>query len=251
MKRTGVFLCLALLAALPASAQLSRQDRKQAQAMLAGTLYFRIDAPCGLGRQPFGTYKFPLVEVSPTEVKTEGGQSGISGSLYNAQATYWGVGPNDTVSLDEIEWDEDTAEIEFEGVGATDGNDTVVKFVGLHSLDDFRKAVDLTFAHKPLQDEHDDWSPEVKKSIADRHLMNGMTKRQVFYVTGSPESTRTEEQKGQQVETWTMRQDKGMKVGFWTFSAGEKTGAPPVLKFVDGKLTDFAASGSQGLKLDS
>ncbi len=193
-----------------------------------------------------GTYMSPLVEVSPTGINTDG-ETGFSAGWYHAQSTYWGVGPNDTMQLDEMEFDDDTVEIELEGIGSTDGNDTVIKFVGIHSLDDFKKAADRAFSRVPLQDEHPDWPAEVKEAISRRQLQKGMTKRQVFYITGSPESVREAEEKGKPVEIWTMRQNKGMKIGFWGVStATPGMGAPKTLRFVDGKLTDFDASGSSG-----
>lgn len=242
------FLFLVFL--FPASelfADLAKADRKAAKAYLSGTLYFRIDAPCGTGRHPMGTYKIPLVEVSPDSVNTEG-DTGFSAGWYHAQSTYWGVGPNDTVQLDEMSFEDDNSiEVEVEGVGRTEGNDTVIKFVNVNSLDDFKKAADRAFAKVPLQDEHSDWSPEIKKAIADRRLMQGMTKRQVFYVTGAPESTREAEENGKKTEIWTMRQNKGMQIGFWTVSTGNpSTGMPKTLRFVDGALTEFETSGSGG-----
>ena len=251
--RHAVALTLAggLLVSSVLHAELNKAQRKEANSMLSGTLYARIDIPCGTGRHPMGTYMYPLVEVSPDGVNTDN-DSSVSAGWYHAQSTYWGIGPNDTLRFDEAEWDEDTVEIELEGVGKTDGNDTVVKFIGIRSLDDFKKAFDRTFARVPLQDEHADWSPEVKKAIADRQLMKGMTKRQVFYVTGSPESAKETEEKGKKVEIWTMRQSRGLKMGFWGFSSdGPATGAPKTLRFVDGKLEDFDAAGSGGgVKLD-
>jgi hypothetical protein len=232
-------------------AELNKAQRKEAQSMLSGTLYTRIDVPCGTGRHPMGTYMYPLVEVSPDGVNTDN-ESSVSAGWYHAQSTYWGISPNDTLRFDEADWDEDTVELEFEGVGRTDGNDTVIKFVGIHTVDDFKKAFDRAFSRGPLQDEHADWSPEVKKGIADRQLMKGMTKRQVFYVTGSPESSKESEEQGKKVEVWTLRQSKGLKMGFWGFSTGgPATGAPKTLRFVDGKLEDFdAASSGGGVKLD-
>lgn len=232
-------------------AELPKAERKEAKAYLSGTLYMRIDVPCGTGRHPMGVYKFPLVEVSPDSVNTEG-DTGFSASAFHAQSTYWAVGPNDTLELDEMEFDEDTVEIELAGVGKTDGNDTVIKFVGIRTLDDFKKAADRAFARVPLQDEHPDWPAEIKKAVADRRLVKGMSKRQVFYVTGTPESTRESEENGKKVEVWTMRQSKGMKVGFWVFASdAPATGSPKTLRFVDGKLEDFEATGSgSGVKLD-
>lgn len=232
-------------------AELSKQDRKAANGILAGTLYLRIDAPCETGRHPMGTYMAPLVEVSPTGVNTDGA-SGFSGGAFHAQSTYWGVGPNDTLQLDEMDWDEDTVEIELEGVGKTDGNDTVIKFVNINTLADFQKAADLAFSKVPLQDEHPDWPEDIKKAIADRRLVKGMTKRQVFYVTGTPESVQESEDKGKKVEVWTMRMSRGMKMGFWVMSADNPTGGKPkTLRFVDGKLEEFEATGSSGVNLDN
>jgi hypothetical protein len=250
MRRTlwsSILFLAFLLPAVELRAELAKADRKAAKAYLAGTLYFRIDAPCGTGRHPMGTYMFPLVEVSPDGVNTEG-DTGFSAGWYHAQSTYWGVGPNDTVQLDELSFeDDDTIEVEVEGVGRTEGNDTVIKLVNIHSLDDFKKAADRAFAHVPLQDEHSDWSPEVKKSIADRRLMQGMTKRQVFYVTGTPESVKETEENGKKTEVWTMRQNKGMQIGFWAVSTGSPSaGMPKTLRFIDGKLEEFEASASNG-----
>jgi hypothetical protein len=250
MKQAVVLTIAGLLVSSVLHAELNKAQRKEAHAMLSGTLYTRIDIPCGTGRHPVGTYKFPLVEVSPDGVNTDN-ESSVSAGWYHAQSTYWGIAPNDTLRFDEADWDGDTVEIEFEGVGRTDGNDTVIKFVGIQTLDDFKKAFDRAFARVPLQDEHADWSPEVKKAIADRQLMKGMTKRQVFYVLGSPESARESEEDGKKVEVWTVRQSKGLKMGFWGFSSeGPATGAPKTLRFVDGKLEDFDAASSGGVKLD-
>jgi hypothetical protein len=240
-----------LLCAAPAlHAELNRAERKEANAYLSGTLYARVDIPCGTGRHPMGTYKIPHVEVSPEGVNTENNETFQAG-WYHAQSTYWGIAPNDTLKLDEMEFDEDTAEIELEGVGKTEGNDTVVKFINIRTLSDFKKAADLTFSRVPLQDEQPDWSPEIKKAIGDRKLEKGMTKRQVFYVTGSPESVAETEENGKKVETWTLRQNKGTQIGFWTMQQGAPAaGTPKTLRFVDGKLEDFKASGASGLKLD-
>ena len=239
-----------LLGSATESRALSKQDRKEAKALLSGTLYSRIDLPCGTGRHPMGTYMFPLVEVSPDGVNTEG-EMGFSGGAFHAQSTYWGVGPNDTLEFDEMEFEDDTAEIELTGVGRTDGNDTVVKFVNIRTLDDFKKAFERTFARVPLQDEHPDWPEEIRKAIGERRLVKGMTKRQVFYITGTPESVNESEEKGKKQEVWTLRQSKGMQIGFWTMKASAPaTGTPKTLRFVDGKLEAFEASGAAGLDLD-
>jgi hypothetical protein len=252
MKNTSKWLALVLFLGSTSvlHADLTKAERKEAKAYLSGTLYARIDIPCGTGRHPMGTYMFPLVEVSPDGVNTEKDEA-FSAGWYHAQSTYWGIAPNDTLRFDEMEFEDDTAEIELEGVGKTDGNDTVIKFVGIRTLDDFKKAADRAFSRVPLQDEHPDWPDDIKKAIGERRLVKGMTKRQVFYVTGNPESVRESEEKGKKVEVWTMRESKGMKIGFWTMSADAPTsGLPKTLRFVDGKLEDFDTAATGGVKLD-
>ena len=241
----------ALLFAVPVHAQLAKAQRKEATAYLAGTLYMRIDIPCGTGRHPMGTYKFPLVEVSPEGVNTDRGE-GFSAGMFHVQSTYWGVGPNDTLKLDEASFEDDgTVEVELEGVGRTEGNDTVIKFVNINTLDDFKKAADRAFSRAPLQDEHPDWSSEVKQAISERRLTLGMTKRQVFYVTGTPESVKESEEEGKKIEVWTMRQSKGVNIGFWSVSADHPSaGLPKTLRFVDGKLENFEAITSGQVDLD-
>jgi hypothetical protein len=46
-----------------------------------------------------------------------------------------------------------------------------------------------------------------------------------------------------------MRQDKGARIGFWSVQAGEKTGLPKTLRFVNGKLAGVGG-GPNNLKLD-
>ena len=78
-----------------------------------------------------------------------------------------------------------------------------------------------------------------------------MSKRQVYYITGSPESVSEQTEDGKPVEVWTLRQSRGIKIGFWAVSSeAPGTGLPKTLRFVDGKLESFDASGTSGLKLD-
>jgi len=223
---------------------LTRAERKEAKKMLDGTLYLRVDAPCATGRHPYGTYKRPLVEVSPEGSNSEA-ESGLNASWWHADSTYWGIRINDPVELDELDWERDEAkvEIELEGVGPADDEATVIELVEIHSLEDFKAAFENAFARQPLQDEHDDWSAEVKEAIAERRLENGMTKRQVYYVVGTPESFEKRQEGGVEVEIWQLRQDKGMKMGYFTAKAGESTGLPASVRFEDGKLVNAVQSG--------
>lgn len=245
---TVVVLLSAFALAAVAEAQLSKPDRKQIKRILdGGTLYARIDMPCETGRHPFGTYKAPLVEVSPEGENTEGGL-GLNASFWHAQSTYWGVGPNATLRFDEAEFDGNTLEAEFEGVGEWDGTDTVIKFVGINSVADFEAAFDRAFARQPLQDEHPEWPQEIRDAIARGELVEGMNKRQAYIVVGAPSRFETSEQNGKKVEIWYTRQERGLEVGFWTTRSG-RTGYPAQLRFEDGELTSFDSSGGQ-LSLD-
>ncbi|MEM8961318.1 MAG: hypothetical protein AAGD38_07575 [Acidobacteriota bacterium] len=240
---------LAILALIPisASAELSRDDLKEAEKMFDGDVYMRVDAPCATGRHPYGTYKRPLVEVSPDgEISTEGDLA-INASWWHADSTYWGVRINDPMELDELDYEDDeaTVEVELEGIRAADGNDTVVAFVNIHTLEDFKAAFEKTFSRIPLQDEHDDWSADAKRAIAERRIENGMTKRQVYYITGRPESFETKSEGGKEIEIWYPRQDKGTKLGYFTAKSGETTGFPKSLRFEDGVYVG-AESGSGG-----
>lgn len=229
-----------------AAAELPKKDRKAAvQRLSAGTLYLRIDAPVTQGRHPYGVYYSPIVEVSPTQVNTEA-EDGASFGWYHASSTVWAVRVNDSVQYDDIEWDEDTAEIEFEGVGAADGNDTVIKFIGINSLADFNAAFDLAFSTQPLQDEHPDWPAEIRKAIAERKLVNGMTKRQAYYVVGTPAEVEKTTEDGKDIEIWTLRQ-KGMEIGFFTINPGDQGRPAGTLRFEDGKLI---SNSSKTNKLD-
>lgn len=243
-------ICAIILAmAVPGTAfGLSKADKKAIKkAASEGTrLYLRVDAPCATGRHPYGTYKRPLVEASPTGINTDA-DTVFNASWWHADSTYWGVRVNDPVEVDDldIEVDDRTVEIELEGVDQADGEDTVVMLVEIDSLEDFQAAFDSVFAHQPLQDEHDDWSGEVKEQVANRQLAEGMNKRQVYYITGRPEEVTKTKEDGSDVEIWKLRRNRGVKVGFWgARSAGEEKDVPETLRFVDGKLADIGASSS-------
>ncbi len=240
--------CVLLAGAVQAS--LTKQDRKAIKQKLksSGTLYMRLDMPCGTGRHPYGTYVRPLVEVSPEGTNTEA-QGGVSASWWHADSTYWGVNVNDPVIFDEVDIEADEGTMEIELLTPDEDISTVVKFIEVYTLDDFQAAFDRTFSSRPLQEDHDDWSADIKQAIGERKLMNGMTKRQVFYITGTPENFDKTEEDGKKIETWHLRQNKGVQMGFWTSRVGETTGLPESIRFEDGKLVDAQGS-SSGFSLD-
>lgn len=242
---------LLLAAASPAQSALSRADQKKAKQILAGTLYLRFDAPCTQGRHPFGVFYSPLVEVSPTGSNSQATDE-VNVGWYHASSTVWAATVNDSFTVDGIEYDDEepSVEIELEGVGASTDRHTIIKLIKINSLADFQAAADLAFAHKPLQEEHPDWPAEIREAIGKRRLLNGMTKRQVFYVVGTPSEVdkRTEGKKS--IEIWTL-QGQGIEFGFWTVSTGSLGRTPDTLRFEDGLLVASAKDAkSGGLDLD-
>lgn len=226
------------LLAFPATA-FTKAEKQEMKSMLKGPLYLKVDAPCATGRHAFGVYKRPLVEISPDKVNTDGDRV-FTASWWHADSTYWGVQVNDFVVLDEVEFEGDDAEVEIELEAPQIDASTVLLFVDIRSLDDFKAAFELAFAEQPLQDQHDDWDDEVKEAISERRLMNGMTKRQAFYITGTPERF----EKKDTEEVWHLRQDKGTKIGFFRAKSGESTGLPETIRFVDGQLVDVSQTGT-------
>ncbi len=234
MRRASLVAAFFLLILPPSlAAGLSRGDQKLAKQMLKGTLWLRLDAPCETGRHPYGIYHSPLIEVSPEGANTDV-RNQVNIGWYHAGSTDWSVRINDSVALDDAEFDDAEVEVEFEGVGASEGRDSTVRFVRIHSLVDFQAAFDHTFARAPLQDEHPEWPAEIREAIAGRSLANGMTKRQAFYVVGQPETVETKTEAGVEVELWTLRQ-KGMQFGFFGASAAGPQAAR-VLRFEGGRL---------------
>ena len=123
-------------------------------------------------------------------------------------------------------------------------------FVEITSIDHFKKAFDQAFSQVPLQDEHPEWPAEVRKGIAERRVVEGMTKRQAFCVVGMPVNIQISKENGTEVENWFPRQENGTVVTFRRLKS-TATGYPAMLKFVDGKVTVIeTARRSEELKLD-
>ena len=245
---TAVTLVFALLAH-SAAAELSKDVRKQIKKDIQGKkVYARIDIPHKSGRHAWGTYKAPLVEVTPEGHNTDAAK-GFTAGAFHADSTFWGTMPNAKLQVEDISFDEDTVEVEFEGLDDAENASTVILFRGIESIDDFRKAWDIAVSATPLQDAHDDWSDEVKTAIASRRLLEGMNKRQAFYVVGTPERFDKSEEDGKTVEIWHTRQDRGTKMGFW-YSHGEEAAYPSTLTFIDGTLTEIGTVAAKGLDLD-
>lgn len=221
---------LLVLAGMPAFAD-TKEVKKTAKEMLKGkTVYMKINAPSQLARHPYGVYHKALVEVSPDGVNTA--QGNVEFGYWHSSAASWEVRINDMVEVDDFDFDDGDIKIDLEGTGKASGNDTAIKFVRVNSAEDFKKAFDHAFSEMPLQDEYD-WPEEIKKAIANHQLIDGMTKRQAYLVTGDPVSFDKEEGDGVEVETWVLVSAYGL---------------PPSIKFTDGKLSAMKAS--SGVNLD-
>ena len=240
MRYYGIVLACFMAFVSTGRAELPKSERNAAKEMLTGDLYLRIDVPCRYGRQPFGVYVDALVEVTPTGSNIA--EDSTESTMWTAGGVYWGFGPNDLVKLNKVSYTKDgKMEIWMAGTGAKKSYELGVRFANINGIADFKKAFDATFAPKPLQDEHADWSPEVKKAIAEKRLIDGMTKRQAFAIVGKPVKIEVVKDAGKEIETWSTRQSKGLMIGYWTATGGEQTGFPVTLKFVDGALTGVAS----------
>ena len=246
------FLVALLTVAGAAHAAISRHDKKEAKHVFSGPLYLRMDAPCTQGRHPFGVFYSPLVKVSPSGTEQDA-EEGSSFGWYHAESTVWPLHVNDQVELDDIDWDEDEAsvEIELDGKGPAEDQHSVIEFVDVHSLGDFKAAFDRAFSHKPLQEEHPEWPEKIRQAIAERHLMNGMNKRQAYYIVGTPARVEKTKEGDALVEVWTLHR-KGIRFGFFSVKTGGMTEAPQSLRFEDGALVSASTSTSEGgLDLDN
>lgn len=248
--RVWIWMVCGLLLGSTVAAGITKAEKKKAEGLFSGTVYMRIDAPSKKGRHPYGIYYSPLVDVSPagTNVETE---SELSVGWYHAESTVWKVRVNDQMELDELDWEDEeaTVEIQLEGAGSSEGRDTSIRFVNIKSYADFEAAFARAFSKQPLQNEHADWSEEIKSAIAQRRLTVGMNKRQVFYIVGTPENVDKATEGGKAVELWTLR-TQGAEVGFWTFSAGENPANAKILRFEDGVLVSADATSVSAETLD-
>lgn len=242
MKLASILAMAAWVAAFApgARAELSGKERGEAKKMVQGKLYLRIDAPCiyeSPGMFGSGLNVEPLVEVSPTGYKVlETASPGLSvGIVRKTQGVAWWFSPNDPVAHGTLRWSGDSVIVWLEGLPPK-RQEVMVRFVQIKTLEDFKAAFDQTFSKVPLQDEHPEWPAEIRKAIAERRVVKGMTKRQAFCSVGTPVSVHAATENGTEVEIWRPQQDRGFVVTF-EGTRRSATGFPTTLKFVGGKLT--------------
>ncbi|MGA3099499.1 MAG: hypothetical protein ABSF25_23845 [Bryobacteraceae bacterium] len=235
-----------------ATAELTASDRAVIKEMTRGSLYLRNNVPCRY-TSGIGVGAEVVTEVSPTGVdwdknlKTiEGNRKNRLGRRASVDTIFWGFGPNDVIRYGKLYFrGGGVVELWAEGVKPKDV-EIWIRFVGIDTRDDFKKAYDLILSPKPLQDEHPEWPLEIRTAIGERRVVEGMTKTQAFAVVGTPVGIETSEEAGKKIETWFPRQDSGTSgdSGFMgsakVYSAS--TGFPISLRFEDGRLAVIGQS---------
>ena len=226
-----------------AAAELSSNDRSVLKEMTRGELYLRNNVPTRYTSGGWGIGAEVVTEVSPSGVEWEKNlqaaheqqQKKGKRRWSGIDTIYWGFGPNDMIRY---------AKLYFKGNGVVDlwaegikpkNVEIYIRFVGIQNREDFKKAFDLILGPKPIQEDHPEWSPEIRKAIADHTVIEGMTKAEAFAVVGTPMRAATNDEAGKKVEIWFPRQETGAS-GSYGKVVSASTGFPAELRFIDGKL---------------
>jgi hypothetical protein len=226
-----------------AAAELSSNDRSVVKEMTRGELYLRNNVPTRYTSGGWGIGAEVVTEVSPSGVEWEKNLQAVHEQQQKKgkrrwsgiDTIYWGFGPNDMIRY---------AKLYFKGNGVVDlwaegikpkNVEIYIRFVGIQNREDFKKAFDLILGPKPIQEDHPEWSPEIRKAIADHTVVEGMTKAQAFAVVGTPMRAATNDEAGKKVEIWFPRQETGAS-GSYGKVVSASTGFPAELRFIDGKL---------------
>lgn len=245
-----VLLMLLLLAMAPAGrAQLSKAELKEAKKLVAGPLYLRMSIPIryaaslvfSVGRRRLTLDN--LAEVSPTGSSLELDGGNLPEAL-TAKGVLWWFLPNDAVRYGTVTITDGGLAVSAEGTGPK-ADEVTVKFVNVNNLDEFKAAFHRTFSRTPLQDEHPEWPADIRKAIAERGLVEGMTPQQAYCVVGRALQVKASEENGKKLETWLLPQEIGIGLNLnevnrrITKQQANHTGLPESLKFVDAKLVEI------------
>lgn len=247
----GVKLTLGcILFAALAQAELTPADREAIKQLLGGELVLRDTVPCRFTAGYAGIGAGILTEVSPTEVnwdrnlKSVGTQRTGGRRRRVIDTVYWGFGPNDRIHYGKIYFRKDgIVDLWAEGVEPK-YLEIRIRFVNIVTMDDFRKAFDRVLSTRPLEDAATDWPVEIRRAVADRRVVKGMTKAQAFAVVGTPVALELREEAGHHIECWFPRQDTGT-AGSYDKIVSATTGFPASLRFVDGRLAEIVPSAGQ------
>ena len=225
------------------AAELSSNDRSVIKEMTRGELYLRNNVPCRYTSGGWGVGAEVVTEVSPSGVEWEKNlqtaqeQQQKKGKRRWAgiDTIFWGFGPNDVIRYAKLYF-KGNGVVELWAEGVKPKNvDVWIRFVNIQNREDFKKAFDLILGPKPIQEDHPEWAPEIRKAIADHTVIEGMTKAQAFAVVGTPMRAATNDEAGKKVEIWFPRQETGAS-GSYGKVVSASTGFPAELRFIDGKL---------------
>jgi hypothetical protein len=254
-------LALALLLALPASlsivptaeAGMSKADEKAAaaawndaaKAAYPGTVWALKDLPVYTGTTMNIPWISPVVEVMPDNIKIET-TTVIQGTYAGAKSVWYGVRANDKLTFKEASFDDGVVALAFVGTEGSKGRDTKIKITGATSLADVQAKLDEILSKTDPVDPS--WPEDIKKAIANRKVVNGMTKKQVYLSVGEPTSATTQDiGGGKKVDMWVPRTNNGLRIGFANASM-EMTNYPQYIKFQDGKTFDVPQTGGVSLE---
>jgi hypothetical protein len=246
-------ILLLLNAVLVFGAELSSADRGAIKEMTHGVLYLRNNVPCRMRSGGFGIGAEVLTEVSPGGVDWDKNLKAIETETKGKKrrgvdTIYWGFGPNDAIQYGKLYF-KDNGVVELYAEGLKPKNEEVwIRFVNIHSRDDFKKAYDLIVGVKPIEDDHPDWPDSIRQAIKERKIVEGMTKAQAFAVVGTPTGAETSQDGDKKIETWFPRQDTG-SAGSFRKVVSSQTGFPASIRFVDGKVAAIGPIG-QSVRVD-
>jgi hypothetical protein len=221
----AMLILFMLVAPQISKAELSPREKIQAEKMVSGELYLRIDAPCDYGRM------VPMLVVSPEGYDATQRIADLSAE--NLKEVYWHFGPNDVVRGTTLRWGLSSVRLWSEGKNRQ-RNELMIDFVKIKTIDDFIKTFDLTFSRVPLQNAYPEWAPEVRKAVAEKRVITGMTKEQAAAVVGTPKSVEKSTVEGEEIEIWHPRQ--GRNAGSVKNAEKFLTHFPATLKFKNGIL---------------
>ena len=134
---------LGLLARPPVvDAQWPPPERKAAEKLVTGVFYLRVDAPCDYNRV------VPMLDVSPDGADT---RRIADLSPQDRDNVEWLFGPNDAVGRFSLRWGITSVRLWGQGMGSS-RHEVLIDFVRIKNLDDFKKALELSFSRTPLPD---------------------------------------------------------------------------------------------------
>lgn len=218
--------------------------KKAVYAAYPGLVWSLKDLPVKSGQAMYAVYISPIAEVRSTGFTIDA-TAGVQAHVGGAQSTWFGVRPYDTLTLKEIKFDDDFAVITFNGSKDSHGRDTKIKVFG-PDFEAVKPVLDqLIVTTDPIDPT---WPAEIQTAIRNRVVVNGMSKRQAYFVVGEPANAQVFEQGGKKIEVWTPRFNDGVRLGYT--ASFKPSGFPPTLRFEDGKLTGVATTATGGVNLD-